>query len=381
MVQVVKDCLRKQSEVAPADGAPRLLLVISAFGTTTRDLEHAARLAVTGDLPQAIDVLQAVAHEHIHYVHTLISEPATMVSLELLIKETGKEIRVLLEGIAVTRQLTLRTLDRVLAYGELLALHIGRHLLEDEGTKIAWADARQVVVTDEVFGCATPDIAKTQVHVNAKLIPRLNEHSCVIIQGFVGATAEGVVTTMGKESSTLTATLLGSLLGASEVRIYTDVPGVCTADPKITPDAQPHPFLSFQQAAIAAHHGLKLLYATTIEPTQRAGIPVRILSASEPNQGTLIGTTGSTFAPIIIMSEHPHGSDITPHRQDMTKVVIVLSDHAKALQYLGTLAAEYHDAGLWDVTINPTEQAIHLWLPAPSASSITSSIHSFLKDT
>jgi aspartate kinase len=286
-------------------------------------------------------------------------------ALLALIDSVAVEVRQLLEGIGITRQLTARTLDRVMAYGELLALHIARHVLANGGVDTAWTDARRLVVTDEMFGAASPLPDKTRVHVQATLRPLLAKHQCVLVQGFVGATEEGVVTTMGRESSTLTATLLAELLEAESVTLFTDVEGVRTADPHRFEHTSVHPRLSYDQAALAAGHGLKLLYATTMEPAKRAGIPVHIRSAQKPDgEHTEIGLQGAEPTPIVILAEG--------------RVSVVLANQAKVLQAVGLLAAEVQGAESWHLVANPEEHAVELTVPPLSAEPIARRLHEWL---
>ena len=381
LYEAVLDCLNTSKSTNNPRGRQRLLLVISAFGTTTRDLERAARTSANGSTTDTEAIVDHLAQEHLEFVRVLLGNSEAGAALELLITETTTELKTILDGIAVTKQLTKRTLDRVLAYGELLALHIARHLLSNNGVSADWADARSIVVTTDEFGTASPIESQTQVNVVNKLVAKLDSHDCVLIQGFVGATADGVVTTMGRESSTLTATFLAALLKASEVRIYTDVSGVCTADPKLFADTRIHAQLSFEQAAIAAHYGLKLLYSTTIEPAQKAGIPVRIINASAPDVGTTIGVLGKSYAPIVIVPEQTPTSESLDGEQLLESIVVVLANQAEVMSCLGALASEFSDSLSWHVHVNPSEQAVTLRLPSNTAMVIAEKIHSYLKGT
>lgn len=381
LYEAVLDCLNTAQSTSQQQKRQRLLLVISAFGTTTRDLERAARSSADGSTADTNVIVDHLAQEHLEFVRVLLGNTEAGAALELLIAETTSELKTILDGIAVTKQLTKRTLDRVLAYGELLALHIARHLLSNNGVNADWADARTIMVTNDEFGTAKPIESQTQVNVANKLVAKLDSHDCVLMQGFVGATADGVVTTMGRESSTLTATFLAALLQATEVRIYTDVSGVCTADPKLFADTRIHPQLSFEQAAIAAHHGLKLLYSTTIEPAQKAGIPVRIINASARDRGTVIGRLGARYAPIVIVPEQPRNIDFPDNTPALESIVIVLANQAEVIRCLGALASEFSDSALWHVNVNPSEQAVTLRLPSNTAMAIAEKIHSYLTST
>lgn len=376
MVDVVQS-LRTAGEPTSGSLRPGIVLVISAFGSTTRELERSARLAQEQRLDESARVLDSIAAEHLLFVHELFCNSSAKQALELLVQETVLEIRTVLSGVSVTKQLSLRSLDRILAYGELLALHIARHLLADNGIDTSWADARRVVVTDDEYGAANPDMQKTQIHVNNTLLPKIQDHDCVLIQGFVGTTIDGATTTMGRESSTLTATILAALVKAQQVRIYTDVSGVCSADPKTFPDAITHTHLSFEQAAIAAHHGLKLLYTTTIEPANNAGIPVHIINATQPERSTVIGMQASAYAPIIIVPQEAP-SDGTDDNTERRTLHVVLANQSAMLTCLGALAAEHQNSNTWHVLADPDHQVVTLHLPATSFLTVAKQIHHFL---
>ncbi|RPI67624.1 MAG: hypothetical protein EHM43_07180, partial [Ignavibacteriae bacterium] len=284
--------------------APPGVVVVSAFASTTRNLETAARTAAGGHEADAERLLKELMHVHDDLIASLISSPDEAASLRALLGEVDAQLHALLGGVAITRQLTARTLDRILAYGELMALHIARHVLKGAGIDAAWCDATTLVVTTDDHGAASPLTEKSQVRVDKLLRPMLDTHQFVLVQGFVGATENGTVTTMGRESSNLSATFLASLLGADEVRIWTDVEGIRTGDPALAEKTDGIPTLSYEQARTAAHHGVKLLFATMIEPAERAGIPIRIGSVWNPSGGeTRISHTDGDPLPIVAVHD------------------------------------------------------------------------------
>lgn len=276
----------------------QLLVIISAFGSSTRDLEHAARTAESGAQELAFAYLDAIITEHHTFAQDLLSNEATKSALNFFLDESSLRIRDLLRGISITRELTDRTLDSILSYGELLALHIVRHYLDESGFDLAFVSAENVIVTDTVHGSATPHRELTARNVERTLKPAFDNKQLVITQGFVAKSSSGEITTMGKESSNLTATLLAELLGASEVVIWTDVEGICTADPKIIDSPQTIPSMSYQEARIAASAGLKLIYSTMIEPAERADIPITFRSAFTVSSNY---TTISRYSPEVKM--------------------------------------------------------------------------------
>ncbi len=291
------DILRSQS------GVP-LLVIISALASSTRDLERAARSAENGAQELAFALCDEIIREHRHFSDELLANKTTKDALSFFLDECETRLHQLLRGIAITRELTPRTLDIILSYGEMLALHIVRHFLEESGFNLTFVDSSNIMVTNSTHGAATPDSSLTALNVERTLLPAFGRSNIVLTQGFVAKSSTGEITTMGKESSNLTATLLAELLAAEEVIIWTDVEGICTADPKLIPNAQPIPQMNYSQARRAAASGLKLIYSTMIEPSERANIPLVFRSAFAPDGNfTRIAANTDSWLPLFAIRE------------------------------------------------------------------------------
>jgi aspartate kinase len=149
--------------------------------------------------------------------------------------------------------------------------------------------ATKLIVTDDRFGSAVPLIEATAARAEAELRPILNKDTVPVVTGFIGATEDGIPTTLGRGGSDYSATILGRALGAAEVWIWTDVNGVMTTDPRIVPAAHPIGHLSYAEISELSFFGAKVLHSQAIRPARRAQIPVRILNTFEPEHpGTLI---------------------------------------------------------------------------------------------
>jgi len=146
-----------------------------------------------------------------------------------------------------------------------------------------------VIATDDRFGAARPEMIRTRAAADAVVRPLLDQNLTVVMTGFIGFAPDGLTTTLGRGGSDYSATLLGAALEADEVQIWTDVPGVLSADPRQVPDARVVPTISFDEAQELAHFGAKVLHPRTIRPAVALGIPVRILSTFAPNEpGTIV---------------------------------------------------------------------------------------------
>jgi len=289
------------------------VVVVSAFSTTTRKLEFIGKLAQKGLLQEALEAIKQLLDDHANLVKILIPKTTNRDSLLLTFNTVSEELYSVVEAVSVTRQLTARTLDKILSMGELLALHIATAVLSAAGIQVQAVDATSLIITNETHGSAEPLLEKSRYSINRHLIPALELTKVVVVQGFVGSTEQGAVTTMGKESSNLTASILGALLTAEEIVIYTDVEGIRSADPHVCENTRIRAHLSYRQASIAAHNGLKLLYPTMIAPAQSMNIPIRISSASLPNgECTMIDGMESDVFPIIIeQTVESGGSTVT----------------------------------------------------------------------
>lgn len=337
----------------------RQVVVVSAFGAATRDLDFAARLAVKGMADDATERCRHVVDDHRTLVRDLIPSATVREALDVLLQACETDIVDLLTGIAITRQLSARTLDALLAYGEFMALHIARHVLTAENLDATSVDVRNVLVTTNDFGRAVPLVDATRVRVDHALRPLLEEHAIVVTQGFVGRSADGETTTMGRESSNLTASLLGALLGASEVTIWTDVDGIRSADPSLCDGTYPRPRLSYREARLAATHGVKLLYPTMIEPAERTATPIRIAAAAHPDApGTVIDDDDRGHGPIVVLRDHDDDDTLV----DLT---VLAPPPAAWVRAVATLVEDLHLDQGFGCSMEVGAGAATLTLPAP----------------
>jgi aspartate kinase len=262
------------------DASHGVVVVVSAIGLTTRQLLKAADLAKDGDLTQAHEHLTRTVTQHSQLASTLRLLPPSLRRFEEEIAKVSKQTLSLLEGISITRELTLRVRDAVLAQGEALAMALIGVLLEERGLPLRVIDAREVIITNESFGTATPIIEEIESRVKTTVQPALERSNVVLIQGFVGSTRDGRTTTMGSESSDLTATLLARALKAEEVVVWKSVPGIFTADPELVPQAKLIKSLSFAEAEELGRRGARILHPLIAHPLKNADCDVTLKVAS-----------------------------------------------------------------------------------------------------
>jgi aspartate kinase len=251
------------------------VLVLSAIGKTTDDLIEAGNLALTGrvDLKKISDTHQAILTE-----------------LKLLntgVEELLEELFSLLKGISLIKELTPKTMDYLLSFGERISIRLFSAYLCQQGIKAEPLDGWSVgFITSSHFTRA--EILPETYENIARRLKSLDK--CIpVVTGFIAKDSNGAITTLGRGGSDLTAAVIGAALGVREIQVWKDVHGILSTDPRILETAFPIPSLSFEEAAELAYFGAKVLHPTSILPAMKKGIPVRVKNSYDPTHpGTLI---------------------------------------------------------------------------------------------
>ncbi len=238
--------------------------------------------------------LRALREQHFAAIEDALDDPATRQEVHREVATRLAQLRRSLTGVALLDELSPRSLDRVAGWGEGCLIPILAGVLRERGVAAQAVAAERVIVTDDRFGSANPDLAATTDRAAAALRPLLAAGTVPVLGGFVGATPDGATTTLGRGGSDFSASILGHALDADEVWIWTDVNGVLTADPRLVPDARPLPALSYAEAAELSYFGAKVIHPRTILPAAAKDIPIRILNTFEP---AFPGTRIESYAP------------------------------------------------------------------------------------
>lgn len=270
-----------------------VVVVVSAIGHTTRQLQRSAELARDGALAQALENLDRTLLQHDQLASTLRLLPPSLKRFEEAITRVSKATVALIEGISITRELTARVRDSVLAQGEALAMALISVLLEERGLPLKVIDAQDVIITNEDFGSASPIMEEIEQRAKRSVMPWLERSNIVLIQGFVGATRDGRTTTMGSESSDLTGTILARALNAEEVVIWKSVPGIFTADPELVPQAKLIKSLTFAEAEELGRRGARILHPLVAHPLKLARQEITLKVASPKATKTKQTSIGS----------------------------------------------------------------------------------------
>jgi aspartate kinase len=278
-------------QVVAGERRPRLV-VVSALAGVTDTLLDVARLAERGEATAARSAVRALRLRH-EEMTTLVRQAERRAELLKALDAVFAEVEAVATALAVVREVSPRSCDALGAAGELASSRIVAAALAEAGLPSRWLDARDLLVTDAAHGAAAPDRAATDERLRARVRPLLQEGLVGVTGGFVGATASGITTTLGRGGSDYSAALFGAGLEAEEIQIWTDVDGMLTADPRLVPTPRVVSRLSFAEASELAYFGAKVLHPSTILPAVGLGIPVRILNSQRPlAAGTLI-TAGS----------------------------------------------------------------------------------------
>jgi len=267
-----------------------VVVVVSALKGVTDRLIEASEHAKTGDLETIYRFKREITEEHLEAARKSIRDPNIRREVSDALRRTLDELEKVLTGIAYVGELTPKSRDYVLSFGEKLSTRIAWGTLRDAGLNAQYFTGGSAgIVTDSNFGEAKPLMNVTKHQVKSRIEPLLEEGVVPVITGYIAATPEGVTTTLGRGGSDYTATIIGAALGVDEVWIWTSVDGLMTSDPKIVPDAKVIPEVSFQEATEMAVFGAKVMHPRALEPAMEENIPVRIRSIFNPESlGTLI---------------------------------------------------------------------------------------------
>src|ERR1041384_7233074 len=279
--------------LASADASP--VVVVSAISGFTNSLLKSVDRAVRGDPRNAARSLEPDFARHVAIAGELLNADATA-TFEQALAAARAEIRQLHRIIAAHPVTAPPLQDEIVAYGEQLSSQLLAAVLREHGLTARQIDACRCIKTDENYGTASP-LPESEQSTRNDVLPLLRSSKIPVLGGFIGSTISGVTTTLGRGGSDYTAALVGAALDAREIQIWTDVSGVLTADPRVVPEAQTIPVLSYQEAAELAYFGAKVLHPKTIQPAIDKNIPVRVCNSRAPKQARTLIVSESGAAP------------------------------------------------------------------------------------
>lgn len=287
LISIVRAQHQAEAQQEAGDARGPIVVVSALAGVTDRLLGVAAE-AGAGDIEGARTNLRDLRQRHIT-VSEVVTDEALRSEVVAFLEREFDELERIVHALGVLREVSPRWLDTLAATGEILSSRLVAAALAAHGLMSAWIDARLAMVTDAEHTAAAPLMSETTAALMRQVDPPLAAGRIPVMGGFVGATKDGVTTTLGRGGSDYSAAIVGACLGAGEIQIWTDVDGMLTADPRIVPAPQVVPHLSFAEASELAYFGAKVLHPSTILPAVARSIPVRILNSHRPQaKGTLI---------------------------------------------------------------------------------------------
>jgi aspartate kinase len=267
------------------------IVVVSAMSRVTDTLLAAAAAAGRNVREEALKLSDALRTRHLQTAAELLPAGDRLTNLHLNLHQEFDTLDDLLRGISAVGELTPRTSDHVVSFGERLSSVIVTAAFAEQHIPSTHIDARTVILTDHHYGKAAPNQPATEAAITTQLLPLIDDGRVPVMGGFIGS-CDGITTTLGRGGSDYTAAIVGGALHAGAIEIWTDVDGIMTTDPRIVPEALRVKTISFEEAAELAYFGAKVLHPATILPAVQKNIPVYVLnSRNAENEGTRITAT------------------------------------------------------------------------------------------
>ena len=268
--------------------ASQPVVVVSAMAKVTDQLLATATAAGSGDRESALKLAHALRERHYAAAGELLGT-GLFTQFHSELETDFDSLDELLRGIAAVGELTARTMDNVVSFGERISSKMVTAAFSARGLNATHVDSRNCIITDANYSRALPLFEDIDPRLHRLVRPLLEKNRVPVMGGFIGATREGITTTIGRGGSDFTAAIVGAGLDAQRIEIWTDVDGMMTTDPNLCKDARRIKAISFEEAAELAYFGAKILHPSTLLPAIQKNIPVQVLNSRNPgNEGTRI---------------------------------------------------------------------------------------------
>jgi aspartate kinase len=273
----------------------RPIVVASAMAGVTNTLLETAQLALQRETERVKKNVEALKEKHLNVANTLLKDAVR--HRELIQRQSAliDELANLYRGVSLLKELSVRSIDAIASFGEILSCLQLAAILKDNGVNAEFVDARTIIRTDSHFGEAAVDFSVTDEKVKSALLPLIGKEIVPVITGFIGSTEDGLTTTLGRSGSDYTGSIVGAAMNSQEIWIWTDVDGVMTADPRYVTGAKVLSEISYREAAEMSYFGAKIIHPKTMMPAIEKNIPIRIKNTfNPPHPGTLISQSTNT---------------------------------------------------------------------------------------
>ena len=350
----------------------QVVVIVSAMSGVTDLLLKGANTAAAGDGQTYKQIANDLRAKHEATITGLV-EAIRELPLREKIMPYLAEFESLCHAVHILGEASPRAIDAISSLGERMSIHLLAARLRQLGLGSEAIEASELIRTDTVFNSANPDMEVTRQQCEARLRPQMKRGDVPVITGFIGATPSGAVTTLGRGGSDYSAGIIGAVLAADEVWIWTDVNGVMTADPRVVAAAQTLPKLSFREISELAYYGAKVLHPKTIRPVIERGIALWIKNTFNPTHpGTLIvPDNGSAAGSIKAVTAIKGQSLLTIEGRGMLGVPGV------AARTFGAVARSGVSVTL--ITQASSEQSICFSVPANQANKVTAALEEEFK--
>ncbi len=280
--------IERAAQIVRSRLGQRPAVVVSALAKVTDALLAMGRAAGAGDRDKALELSRQLRERH-YTVAGEVLGTGVFTQFHSELEAHFDSLDELLRGISAVGELTDRTGDNIASFGERISSRIVTAAFSLRGIAAEHVDATKIIVTDNRFGRAVPDFDETNDRLRRQVGPLLEKGRVPVMGGFIGATPQGTITTIGRGGSDFSAAIVGAGLDSSVIEIWTDVDGMMTTDPNLCSGARRIKVISFDEAAELAYFGAKVLHPATLLPAVQKNIPVQVLNSRNPkNEGTRI---------------------------------------------------------------------------------------------
>ena len=332
------------------------LVVVSAFARVTRLLVEMAEEAQAQHTSEVKDLMDKLRERHEGVCADLLGgNPDLLKETSSLVGAVCDSLEDFVAGVCKIGELSPRSRARIVSTGEVLSSIIVNAAMNENGIVSHWADARTLIITDDNYMSARPDMTLTKANIR-RVVPGIMKGADVVLtQGFVASTTAGATSVLGFEGSDYSAALFGMALRADRVEIWTDVDGIRTADPRVVPQTQRLERISYEEAAEMAYLGARVLHPLTIEPARGKNIPIYVLNTMNPE--------GEGSA--VVMGEGiPDGPKSVAFRDEIDFLVIESSQIVGVKDMLSRVFRILDDCRVAVSLVSASESKVSLTIPA-----------------
>lgn len=282
-----------------ADGH-ELAVIVSAMSGVTDMLIDSGAAAEAGNRDAFVEINAAIRIKHERAIAEVIERDDLLAELSAEVDAMLRSHLELCEAVTILGEVTPRISDALVSFGERLSSRILAAATKARSLPVKQFDSHHYVITDNQFGDADPIWEETEARIGGAMRAELEAGTTPIVTGFIGATPDGTITTLGRGGSDFSAAIFAAYLECDELIIWTDVDGVMTTDPRLDERARVLPYVSYQEIGELAFYGAKVLHPKTVQPIINRGIPLRVRNTFNPSHaGTLIGETTRPSATVI----------------------------------------------------------------------------------